>query len=306
MTDRPYTGIWPVAPTPFHDDGSLDPEGMKRVLDCMVDQGVTGICILANFSEQFLLSDEERDTLTRLCLEHVGGRVPVIVTISHFATQVVEARAREAAAMGAAMVMMMPPYHGALLKAEEEATFEHFARAGEAGNIPIMVQDAPMSGVMLPIAFLTRMAREIEQVKLFKIETPQAAAKLRALIEAGGDAIEGPFDGEEAITLLADLDAGATGAMTSATLPDLIKPAIDAHLKGDRPRAASIYHRVLPLINFENRQCGWRACKAVMKEGGVIGSEHVRHPTRPMHPETRAQLMELARDLNPMALTWGR
>lgn len=306
MTDRPYTGIWPVAPTPFHDDGSLDAEGMKRVLDCMVDQGVTGICILANFSEQFLLSDEERDTLTRLCLEHVGGRVPVIVTISHFATQVVEARAREAAAMGAAMVMMMPPYHGALLKAEEEATFEHFARAGEAGNIPIMVQDAPMSGVMLPIPFLTRMAREIEQVKLFKIETPQAAAKLRALIEAGGDAIEGPFDGEEAITLLADLDAGATGAMTSATLPDLIKPAIDAHLKGNRSRAASIYQRVLPLINFENRQCGWRACKAVMKEGGVIGSEHVRHPTRPMHPETRAQLMELARDLNPMALTWGR
>ena len=279
---------------------------MRRVIDCMIDQGVDGICILANFSEQFLLSDAERATLTRLCLEHAAGRVPVIVTISHFATQVVEARAREAAAMGAAMVMMMPPYHGTGLRAEEEAVFEHFARVGEAGGIPIMVQDAPLSGVTLSVPFLVRLAREIEQVKLFKIETPQAAAKLRALIAAGGDAIEGPFDGEEAITLMADLDAGATGTMTSATLPDLIRPAVTAFLDGRRAEAAAIYARLLPLINFENRQCGWRSCKVVMKEGGVIASEHVRHPTRPLHQETRAQLLELAREVGPLALCWGR
>jgi len=305
MSTRPYSGVWPVAPTPFTETGALDLEGMRRVIDCMIDQGVDGICILANFSEQFLLSDEERAVLTRLCLEHADGRIPIIVTASHFSTAVVEARAREAAAMGAAMLMLMPPYHGAALRADEEATFEHFERAGRAGGIPIMVQDAPLSGVTLPVSFLVRMAREIEQVKLFKIETPQAAAKLRALIEAGGDAIEGPFDGEEAITLIPDFDAGATGAMTSATLPDLIVPAVKAYLDGDRASAKATYARLLPLINFENRQCGWRSCKTVMKEGGVIASEHVRHPTRPLHPETRAQLLELAREVDPLALRWG-
>jgi 4-hydroxy-tetrahydrodipicolinate synthase len=192
-----------------------------------------------------------------------------------------------------------------LLRADEEGIFEHFERVGRAGGIPIMVQDAPISGVVLSVAVMARMAREIEQVRLFKIETPQAAAKLRALIAAGGDAIEGPFDGEEAITLMADLDAGATGAMTSATLPDLIKPAVTAYLEGRRSEAASIYNRLLPLINFENRQCGWRSCKVVMKEGGVIASEHVRHPTRDLHPETRAQLLELAREVDPLALRWG-
>ncbi|MBT4907751.1 MAG: dihydrodipicolinate synthase family protein, partial [Rhodospirillaceae bacterium] len=75
-----YSGVWPVAPTPFTETGEIDLEGMKRVLDCMIDQGVDGICILANFSEQFLLSDDERDQLTRLSLEHVTGRIPVIVT----------------------------------------------------------------------------------------------------------------------------------------------------------------------------------------------------------------------------------
>ena len=122
------------------------------------------------------------------------------------------------------------------------------------------------------------MASEIEEVKLLKIETPQAVAKLRSLIEAGDDAIEGLFDGEEAITLMADMDAGASGSMTSAALPDLIKPAIEAQLAGDRATAGAIYDRLLPLINFENRQCRWRACKAVMREGGVIKSATLRVP----------------------------
>ncbi len=110
----PYSGIWPVAPTPFHEDGSLDEPGMRRVLDCLIDQGADGICILANFSEQFLLSDAERELLTRLCIEHIDGRVPVIVTISHFATRIAVERAQLAKSLGAAIVMMMPPYHGAL------------------------------------------------------------------------------------------------------------------------------------------------------------------------------------------------
>ncbi|RYE31931.1 MAG: dihydrodipicolinate synthase family protein, partial [Hyphomicrobiales bacterium] len=54
MTE-PYKGILPIAPTIFHENGDLDTEGNKRVMDLMVDQGVDGICILANFSEQFLL-----------------------------------------------------------------------------------------------------------------------------------------------------------------------------------------------------------------------------------------------------------
>lgn len=94
---RPVIGILPVAPTPLNPDGSLDTAGMCRVLDCKIDQGVDAICILANHSEQFLLSDDQRATLMRLSLEHVAGRVPVIVTISHFSTGIAVARPRGAA-----------------------------------------------------------------------------------------------------------------------------------------------------------------------------------------------------------------
>ena len=306
MIKRPYSGIWPVAPTPFQEDGNLDLEGMKRVLDLIIDQGADGVCILANFSEQFLLTDEERAVLTRLCLEHIAGRIPVIVTVSHFSTQVVEARAKFAASLGASMLMMMPPYHGTGLRADETSVIEHFARAGKAGGIPIMLQDAPLSGVQLTVSQIVRMAREVPELRYFKIETPQTAAKLRGLIAGGGNMIEGPFDGEEGITLMADLNAGATGSMTSAMITDLIRPVIVDHREGRMTAAQIGYARVLPAINFENRQCGWRSAKIAMKAGGVIKSDFVRHPTKAVHPDTAAELLDLLRALDPLVLRWDK
>jgi 4-hydroxy-tetrahydrodipicolinate synthase len=303
---RPLSGVFPIAPTPFTADGDLDLDGQRRVLDCMIDQGVDGICILANYSEQFLLSDAERDTLLDLCLEQVRGRVPVIVTCSHFSTRIAAARARAAVSAGAAMLMLMPPYHGAGLRADEAAMLQHFARVADAAPVPLMIQDAPLSGVNLSVPFLVRLARQVPTVRYFKIEVPGAAAKLRSLIAAGADAIEGPFDGEESITLLADLDAGATGTMPSALLPDLIKPVLSYHRGGRRDEAAAAYARILPLINYENRQCGLRATKTVMAAGGVIRSDAVRHPLEPLHPATRAGLLELAAEANPLALRWGK
>ena len=87
-------------------------------------------------------------------------------------------------------------------------------------SVPVAV---PASGTVLPAAFLARMAKEIKQVAYFKIETARAASKLCELIRLGGDAIEGPWDGEEAIALLPNPDAGANDAMTGGVYPDGIK-----------------------------------------------------------------------------------
>jgi 4-hydroxy-tetrahydrodipicolinate synthase len=81
---------------------------------------------------------------------------------------------------------------------------------------------------------------------------------------------------------------------------------MDPHFAGRRDQAMAAYARWLPLINYENRQCGLQACKALMKEGGVIRSEAVRHPLQNLHPQTRAGLIEIARGLDAMVLRWGR
>jgi dihydrodipicolinate synthase/N-acetylneuraminate lyase len=299
-----YRGVFPVVPTTFTEDGQLDLPSQLRCVDFMIDAGSTGLCILANFSEQFVLSDEEREVLTTTILKHVAGRVPVIVTTTHFGTRVCAERSRRAQDAGAAMVMVMPPYHGATIRVSEERIYEFYSTLSDAIDIPIMIQDAPVSGTPLSVALLARMAKEIKNVAYFKIETPGAASKLRELIRVGGDAIEGPWDGEEAITLLPDLDAGATGAMTGGAYPDGIRRIMDAYAAGRREDAVAEYTRWLPLINYENRQGGILTAKALMKAGGIIDCEAPRHPFPAMHPEVRKGLIETAQRLDPMVLRW--
>jgi dihydrodipicolinate synthase/N-acetylneuraminate lyase len=303
---RPYRGVFPVVPTTFTETGELDLESQKRCVDFMIDAGSHGLCILANFSEQFVLSDEDREVLTHVILEHVAGRVPVIVTTTHFGTRVCIERSRRAQTLGAAMVMVMPPYHGATIRVAEPLIHEFYARLSDAIDIPIMVQDAPVAGTPMSAAFLARLARETAQVRYFKIETPGAASKLRELIAMGGEAIEGPWDGEEAITLWPDLLAGATGSMTGGGYPDGIRVVMDAWMQGQREAAYEAYARWLPLINFENRQGGILTAKALMKAGGVIACEAPRHPFPSMHPAVREGLLEVARRLDPLVLRWAR
>ena len=302
----PYRGVFPVAPTIFDDRGELDLDGQRRCIDFMIDAGSHGICILANFSEQFVLTDAEREQVMDAVLKHVAVRVRVIVTSSHFSSSICAARSRQALEAGAAMVMIMPPYHGATFRVSEKGIFDFYRVVSDAIDIPIMIQDAPVAGTPLSVDLLARMAREIPHISYFKIEVPMAAAKLRDLIAAGGDSIVGPWDGEEAITLMADLDAGATGAMTGGGYPDGTRQIMDPYFAGRRDEAAAAYARWLQVFNFEIREWGLQACKMLMKEVCVIGSEAVRHPLQKVHPATRACLIDIARPLDPVVLRWGR
>ncbi|MHC5306741.1 dihydrodipicolinate synthase family protein [Bartonella sp. LJL80] len=310
MTDNQrtvrYKGVFPVVPTIFDAAGNLDLSGQRRCVDFMIDSGSDGLCILANFSEQFVLSDQEREILTKEILDHVAGRVPVIVTTTHFSSQICAARSLQAQQWGAAMVMIMPPYHGATLRVSEEQIFEFYKTVSDSINIPIMIQDAPMSGTFLSVSFLVRMAKALANVAYFKIETPQAANKLRQLIAEGGHDIEGPWDGEEGITLLSDLKAGATGAMTGGGYVDGIKQIFDPFMRGDQQEALAAYTRWLPLINLENRLGGFASAKILMKEGGIIRYDGLRAPQRPVSAAVRAEIIEMAKHLDALALRWDR
>ena len=302
----PLTGVVPVVPTIFHDDETVDLAGTVRVVDYLMDAGVDGLCLLANYSEQFSLTDAERGAIARTLLERVGGRLPVIVTTSHYSSRVTAARSRAAQDMGAAMVMIMPPFFGAALTVDGAGVIEHFKQVADAIDIPIMVQDAPMSPTPLPVSLLTSLVKQVPQVQYAKIEVPQAADKLHSLVSTLGDRLPGPFDGEESVTLIPDLDAGARGTMPSSMVPAELGQIIHRYLSGDRAGAVSAWEDLLPLIHFENRQCGLRAQKILLAEGGVIASDRTRAPYGPVSPRTRRGLIELAAARDLLIMRWAR
>jgi 2-keto-3-deoxy-L-arabinonate dehydratase len=304
--DTPLTGVVPVVPTIFHDDQSVDLGGAARVVDYLIDAEVDGLCLLANYSEQFSLTDAERDAIARTLLERVAGRLPVIVTTSHFSARIAAERSRAAQDMGAAMVMIMPPFFGATLTAPGPAVIEYFKQVADAIDIPVMVQDAPLSSTPLPVSLLIDLVRQVPQVQYAKIEVPQAADKLHALVSALGSSLAGPFDGEESVTLIPDLDAGATGTMPSSTVPAELGQIVRRYAAGDRAGAVSAWEDLLPLIHFENRQCGLRAQKILLAEGGIIASDRTRAPFGPVSPRTRGGLIELAAARDLLIMRWAR
>jgi 2-keto-3-deoxy-L-arabinonate dehydratase len=298
-------GVMPVAPTAFDDDEGLDLDGQGRVVDYLAAAGVDAICILANYSEQFSLDDAERVAIIDTTLARAAGRIPIAVTTSHFSARIAAARTRDARQRGASIAMLMAPSFGTSVRATEDGVVEYFKRVAGDLDIDLMVQDAPMSATPLPVVLLARIAREVPQVRYVKVEVPQAATKLRALATAAGDALPGLFDGEEGITLIHDLDAGAIGTMPSCVVPHELGGVVRSYLAGRRDEAVREWERLLPLIHFENRHVGLRATKLLLKDTGIIASDRARAPLPDVSDAIRAEFRELVRRTRPFALEWA-
>ncbi|WP_210507173.1 dihydrodipicolinate synthase family protein [Naasia sp. SYSU D00057] len=306
MNDDILTGVLPVAPTVFHDDEDLDLEGQRRVVDFLSDARASGVCILANYSEQFSLTDEERAQIIAATVSQADGRIPVVVTTSHYSARIAAQRSRQAQDAGAQMVMLMPPFFGATMRVPEASLLEYFKRVADGLSIDIMIQDAPMSTTPLSVETLTVLAREVPQIRYAKIEVPRAAQKIRNLVASAGDHLPGVFDGEEGVTAIPDLHAGAVGTMSSCLVPEVLGDVVRLFLAGEVDRATARWETVLPLIHFENRQAGLAAAKVVLRAGGVIASDRTRAPFDPVPEATRRGLLELAARHQPLALTWAR
>jgi 4-hydroxy-tetrahydrodipicolinate synthase len=300
------TGVVPVLPTVFKENEELDREGQERVTQFAADTGVSAICVLANYSEQFSLDDRERQVVLETTMRAAADRLPVVVTTSHFSARIAARRSRAAQEAGAAMVMLMPPFVGATMSVGEEEVCAWFGRVAEEVDIPIAIQDAPLSSTPLSVELIERLAREIPLIQYAKIEVRDAADKIRRLSRDVGGFLPGIYDGEEGVTLVPDWDAGARGAMTSAMVPDLFVEIVKSYEAGDRETAVNQWERLLPLIHYENRHCGLLAAKTVLAEGGVIRSAAARAPLVPLGPDVRDALLALARSRNALALRWAR
>ena len=299
-------GVLPVAPTVFHDDESLDLDGQRRVTEFLIDAGAAAVCVLANYSEQFSLTDAERLQVLDATVEQVAGRIPVIATTSAYSARIARERCVEAQRRGAEMVMLMPPFFGATLTVPEADVVGYFHTVAEGLDIDIMVQDAPMSPTLLSVELLARLAGEIPQIRHVKIEMPRTATKVRALRKAAGDTLPGVYDGEEAITLIPDLDAGVTATMSSGLVPDVLARVVGDFHAGRRDEAIQQWEQVLPLIHYENRQCGLAAAKHLMYVGGIIGSARCRAPYPELATVVSDELLALARRKDALILRWAK
>ena len=263
-----------------------------RLIDWLIDNGVHGLVVAANASEGHAQSDAERERIVAFCLRRVAGRVPVIVTVTHFAVEVATEKAKWAEGLGAACVMSLPQFFGNW-GADLPATFAYYRALAASVKIPVMVQDHPVSGIAMPGDFLARLAAEIENVSYFKLEFTQSPYKMAHVLAEAGRAVKTMFGGESGIYFIEEYERGGRGTMPACYLPRVFTETFRLLEAGDFDAARALFNPYVPLLNFEVRLANRNLWKCILKHLGVIASDRVRGPL-PTYwdADTRRQCMD--------------
>ena len=290
-------GVIPMVSTTFRDDGSLDLESQRRLVRFLIDAGAHGLGLFGTAGEGYTLSHDERLTLLRAIVREVDGRIPVVVSSGHTGTDVAVAQSRLAEAEGADAVMVLPPYY---YRADPEGILAYFAAINDGVTVPIVVQDAPlMTQVMLPAAFLARMARELERVRYVKVEAPPTAPKVTEIRQLAEDSLS-LFGGLNGQFLLEELDRGASGSMPGSDLTAMFVRIWQAWSRGDAIEARQVFTRGLPMIRYELQPgLGVAVMKHNLHASGVIASTRVRQPTRTLDDRSRREVDAWRTTLEP-------
>jgi len=282
-------GCIPILCTPFHDDGSLDLDGLDREIEWLIAEGATGVAALAIASEGYKLTDAERDAVAERTVATVAGRVPVVISADGAGTEVALDRARRAAAGGADALMVLPP---SFVKPDQAALFDYYRRIGEAVPIPVMIQDAPqLTGVAMGPPLWARLAAAVPTIRYVKAEgTPQGMTLTETLRQSGGALAV--FCGWGGLGMLDALERGAAGSMPAPNFTHLFAEVQRQYEAGDPAGAADRFHRGLPFVLWTMQSIDFsvRAAKEELRRRGIIASAHQRQPALALDGVSLGQL----------------
>ncbi len=171
-----FHGSYTVAVTPFTEGGlEVDVDALKSFIDWQLDVGVPGIIALGTTGEFLTISDAERRLIVSTYVEHIAGRIPVIVGTMNAHTPNAVRYSREAEDLGADGLMILPPYY---YTPTEDEIVRYYEAICEAVSLPIMLYNNPVtSNVDMSAELVARLARSFENIRYIK-ESSQDLARV--------------------------------------------------------------------------------------------------------------------------------
>jgi 4-hydroxy-tetrahydrodipicolinate synthase len=240
---KPIAGSIVALVTPMHEDGSLDREGLARLIDWHVAEGTQCIGIVGTTGESPTVSVEEHFELIELAVKHAAGRVPVMAGAGGNSTVEAIELTRHAAKVGADCTLSVVPYYN---KPSQDGMYRHFRAIAEAVDLPMLLYNVPSRTVadLLPATVL-RLAEVpgIVGIKEATGDIVRAAALVRD-VPKGFSILSGNDDSAIALMLL-----GGHGnvSVTANVAPRAMRALCDAALEGRAKEAAAIHRRLLAL-----------------------------------------------------------
>lgn len=167
--DVDWKGYWAASPTPFRPDESYDADAHRALLDWYVEQGLHGVLVNGTTGEWFSQTHEERRLVAETAVEHVAGRMTVVVGCTAYTAREAGELARHAVAVGAdGIESTAPPY----VKPFADEIVAYYGDLAAATDAPLMVYNwVHGTGVDMTANLVLRLA-EIDTVVALKDSTP--------------------------------------------------------------------------------------------------------------------------------------
>lgn len=278
-----FRGVFSVTITPFDESGALDLKALADFCDWQVRQGIHGLIPLGSTGEFLSMTDTERSAVVETVLRAVAGRVPVLIGAGAERTEDAIRYAQEAERLGAAGVMIIPPYY---CTPTPDELFAHYRRIAEAIGIPIMLYNNPATAnVDLTPPLVARLS-EIDGVAYIK-ESTLEVTRIRDILDLCGDRMT-VFGG------ILGFESFVEGAAGWVAVASNLAPAHCArlfHLTADAQdyaAARALYAELLPLI----RLVGGHRYVAATKAGLALMGRPVGGPRSPRLPSSAADVAE--------------
>jgi 4-hydroxy-tetrahydrodipicolinate synthase len=271
-------GVYVIAVTPFADNGDIDWNSVDRMVDFYEEKGATGLTILGLLGEATKMTAEESKAIAKRVMGR--AKVPVVVGVTAPGLAAMRELADSVMAMGAAGVMVAPPW---TTKTDDQA-YAFYASVGETlGQTPFVLQDYPLTtNVTIAPNVIDRIIRDVPNCVMLKHEDWPGLSKitaLRASSDKGETRRVSILCGNGGLFLPEEMGRGADGAMTGFCYPEMMVGVVENYAKGDVERAHDIFDAYLPLARYEQQQgIGLAARKYVLAKRGVISSGALRKP----------------------------
>ncbi|MBE0546503.1 MAG: dihydrodipicolinate synthase family protein [Rubrivivax sp.] len=288
-------GVFPIAPTPFFDDGSIDTASIDRLTDFYLDIGATGITVLGQLGEAPKLEHEESVAVARRMIQR-AAQLPVVVGVSAPGFAAMRALTHEVMAAGAAGVMIAPP--NTLRTDDQIVGYYRQAVAAIGADVPFVLQDYPLTfSVQMSPGVIRRIVGELPSCVMLKHEDWPGLEKistLRGYERDGSMRHVAILCGNGGLFLDYEVERGADGANTGYAFPDMLCDVVRLATSGQREAAHDLFDAHLPLLRYEQQPgVGLAVRKYVLLRRGLLGSAAQRVPAAALTAAARAEVDHL-------------
>jgi 4-hydroxy-tetrahydrodipicolinate synthase len=288
---KPITGSIVALVTPMHQDGSIDFDALRRLIDWQIGEGTQCIGVVGTTGESPTVTVDEHCEIIRVAVEHTARRVPVMAGAGGNSTAEAIELSRFALKVGADCTLSVVPYYN---KPSQEGIYRHFKAIAEAVDIPMVVYNVPSRTVAdMQVETALRLAQVpgIVGIKEATGDIARGSAILRSA-PAGFAVYSGNDDSAVALMLL-----GGHGSVsvTANVAPRAIQALCAAALAGDARTAARLQMKLLALHQVLFVEPSPAPTKWALERLGRCGAA-VRLPITPLSEAGQAAVTAALRE----------